>query len=155
MTAAELVIKMVMDATGMRAEAERVDGKLDEIASSADRAGRQMDDMGRTGEASLRELNARADRAGAAFLNLAKKVGGVVAGFITVDAILGTASAYYEQADAIGRTSESLGLSVERMQAWQAVAVQTGGEAEEMADRFRDMSDYISVYIVGKNLFIS
>ena len=143
MTAAELVIKMVMDATGMRAEAERVDGKLDKIASSADRAGRQMDDMGRTGEASLRELNARADRAGAAFLNLAKNVGGVVAGFITVDAILGTASAYYEQADAIGRTSESLGLSVERMQAWQAVAVQTGGEAEEMADRFRDMSDYI------------
>ena len=143
MTAAELIIKMVMDATGMRAEAERVEGRLDEIASTADRAEKQVGDMGRTGEASLRELNARADRAGEAFLSLAKSVGGVVAGFITVDAILGTASAYYEQADAIGRTSESLGLSVERMQAWQAVAVQTGGEAEEMADRFRDMSDYI------------
>lgn len=143
MTAAELIIKMVMDATGMRAEAERVEGRLDEIASSAARAEKQMGDMGRTGEASLRELNARADRAGEAFLSLAKSVGGVVAGFITVDAILDSASAYYEQADAIGRTSESLGLSVERMQAWQAVAVQTGGEAEEMADRFRDMSDYI------------
>lgn len=143
MTAAELIIKMVMDATGMRAEAERVEGRLDEIASSADRAEKQIGDMGRTGEASLSELNARADRAGEAFLSLAKSVGGVVAGFITVDAILDSASAYYEQADAIGRTSESLGLSVERMQAWQAVAVQTGGEAEEMADRFRDMSDYI------------
>lgn len=74
------------------------------------------------------------------FASVAGKALAVIGG---VAAIKSAADAYYEQAEAIDRTAQSLGLSMERLQAWQGAAATVGGEAEELADRFRDMSDYI------------
>lgn len=51
--------------------------------------------------------------------------------------------AYIGNTAALDRTAESLGLSVERLQMWQGAAQAAGGEAEEIADRFRDLNDYI------------
>ena len=168
MNVAELVIKLLLDGAGVKAEAARVDdaladvekqakdaGKsldqsagvgaaaLKDVQRQADEAGKSLTDMGRDGERSLDALDRMADRLGSGLLSVAKRVGGALAALWSVDAIQAAAAAYYEQATAIDQTAQSLGLSIERLQAWLGAAATVGGEAEEIADRFRDMSDYI------------
>lgn len=168
MNVAELVIKLLLDGAGVKAEAARVDdaladvekqakdaGKsldqsadagaaaLKDVQRQADEAGKSLTDMGRDGERSLDALDRMAERLGSGLLSVAKRVGGALAALWSIDAIQATAAAYYEQATAIDQTAQSLGLSIERLQAWQGAAATVGGEAEEIADRFRDMSDYI------------
>ena len=143
MNVAELVIKLLLDGAGVKAEAARVDDALADVEKQAKDAGKSLDDMGRDGERSLDALDRMADRLGSGLLSVAKRVGGALAALWSVDAIQAAAAAYYEQAAAIDQTAQSLGLSIERLQAWQGAAATVGGEAEEIADRFRDMSDYI------------
>lgn len=168
MNVAELVIKLLLDGAGVKAEAARVDdaladvekqakdaGKsldqsadagaaaLKDVQRQADEAGKSLTDMGRDGERSLDALDRMADRLGSGLLSVAKRVGGALAALWSVDAIQSAAAAYYEQATAIDQTAQSLGLSIERMQAWQGAAATVGGEAEDIADRFRDLADYI------------
>lgn len=143
MNVAELVIKLLLDGAGVKAEAARVDDALADVEKQAKDAGKSLDDMGRDGERSLDALDRMADKMGSGLLSVAKRVGGALAALWSVDAIQSAAAAYYEQATAIDQTAQSLGLSIERMQAWQGAAATVGGEAEDIADRFRDMSDYI------------
>lgn len=143
MNVAELVIKLLLDGSGVKTEATRVDGSLADVEKQAGRAGDALDDMADTGRRGLEAVDHLADRAGAGIASLARRVGGALAALWSVDSLKNMAAAYYQQAEAIDRTAQSLGLSIERMQAWQGAAAAAGGEAEDMADRFRDMSDYI------------
>ena len=168
MNVAELVIKLLLDGAGVKSEAARVDdaladvekqakdaGKsldqsadagaaaLKDVQQQADKAGKALTDMGRDGERSIDALDRMAERFGSGLLSVAKRVGGALAALWSIDAIQATAAAYYEQATAIDQTAQSLGVSIERLQAWQGAAATVGGEAEEIADRFRDLSDYI------------
>ena len=143
MNVAELVIKLLLDGKGVKAEATRVDEALADVEKQAKDAGKSLTDMGRDGERSLDALDRMADKMGSGLLSVAKRVGGALAALWSVDAIQAAAAAYYEQATAIDQTAQSLGLSIERLQAWQGAAATVGGEAEDIADRFRDLSDYI------------
>lgn len=55
---------------------------------------------------------------------------------------------YYEQAQAIEKTSDALGMSIEDWQAWQRTAAAAGVDAEELSTRFMDLGDWMQDLIL-------
>ena len=55
---------------------------------------------------------------------------------------------YYEQAQAIEKTSDALGMSIEDWQAWQRTAASAGVDAEELSTRFMDLGDWMQDLIL-------
>ena len=129
MNVAELVIDMVLNARGARAEVRRVDNDLAKTKADADKAGKALQDA--------------ADKGASSWGGFAKVLGGALVALGGAAVVLSSIGTYVDQAAALDRTSQSLGLSIERLQAWQGAVQAAGGEAEEAADRFRDLSDYI------------
>lgn len=129
MNVAELVIDMVLNAKGARTEVKRVDNDLKGVKKDADKAGDA--------------LQQAADKGSSSWSGFAKVLGGALVALGGAAVILSSLNNYIDQAAALDRTSQSLGLSMERLQAWQGAVQAAGGEAEEAADRFRDLSDYI------------
>ena len=129
MNVAELVINMVLNAKGARAEVKRVDNELRDVRDDADKAGDA--------------LQRAADQSSARWWGLVKVLGGALGALGGAAMVFSSLARYVDQAAALDRTSQSLGLSIERLQAWQGAVVEAGGDAEEAADRFRDLSDYI------------
>ena len=123
----------------VRAEAEKMRESL--VAAGASK--RELDALDRAAKKLGVTLKDSTEKGEGGFTRLASTAGKALAVIGGVAAIKSAADAYYEQATAIEQTSKSLGLSMERMQAWQGAAATVGGDAEGIADRFRDMSDYI------------
>ena len=55
---------------------------------------------------------------------------------------------YYEQAQAIEKTSDALGMSIEDWQAWQRTAAAAGVDAEDLSTRFMDLGDWMQDLIL-------
>lgn len=55
---------------------------------------------------------------------------------------------YYEQVQAIEKTSDALGMSIEDWQAWQRTAAAAGVDAEELSTRFMDLGDWMQDLIL-------
>lgn len=55
---------------------------------------------------------------------------------------------YYEQAQAIEKTSDALGMSIEDWQAWQRTAAAAGVDAEKLSTRFMDLGVWMQDLIL-------
>lgn len=168
MTVRDFVIRLLLDRTQLRqgladtrAElrdvgavssraADTARDALNDAARDGRRAGRDVADAaGDAADALRREGNAGrnagesiaggAKEAAAQTERLKRSIGAAIAAAGGIAAVM----AYIGNTAALDRTAESLGLSVESLQMWQGAAQAAGGEAEEIADRFRDLNDYI------------
>lgn len=129
MNVAELVISLLFKGSEAQTEIRKTETDLHKLEDSADKAGDALRDA--------------ADKGSSSWSRFGTVLGGALAALGAVAMVRGALTAYVEQAAAIDRTSQSLGLSIERLQAWQGAVQAAGGSAEEAADRFRDLSDYI------------
>lgn len=164
MTVRDFVIRLLLDRTQLRQGLADTRAELRDVGAvssrAADTARDALDDAARAGrdvadaagdaaDALRREGNAGrnagesiaggAKEAAAQTERLKRSIGAAIAAAGGIAAVM----AYIGNTAALDRTAESLGLSVERLQMWQGAAQAAGGEAEEIADRFRDLNDYI------------
>ena len=131
MTVRELVVELILKATGLKqglADAER---GLAGVTDAAQKTERQAE---RTGKA----LTAAAKDGQGAWENLK----GAILGVASVAGIVGAATNFAEQTKQLAQYSSQLGMTVEQWQAWQGAAQSMGIEAQDLYDTFRDMSDW-------------
>ncbi len=107
---------------------------LDDLGSSAREAGKELEDAGNRGALSFERLKGVAAQALAV-------IGGV-------SILKSSIAQYYEQAQAIEKTSDALGMSIEDWQAWQRTAAAAGVDAEELSTRFMDLGDWMQDLIL-------
>lgn len=107
---------------------------LDDLGSSARDAGKELEDAGNRGALSFERLKGVAAQALAV-------IGGV-------SILKSSIAQYYEQAQAIEKTSDALGMSIEDWQAWQRTAASAGVDAEELSVRFMDLGDWMQDLIL-------
>lgn len=107
---------------------------LDDLGSSAREAGKELEDAGNRGALSFERLKGVAAQALAV-------IGGV-------SILKSSVAQYYEQAQAIEKTSDALGMSIEDWQAWQRTAAAAGVDAEELSTRFMDLGDWMQDLIL-------
>lgn len=107
---------------------------LDDLGSSARDAGKELEDAGNRGALSFERLKGVAAQALAV-------IGGV-------SILKSSIAQYYEQAQAIEKTSDALGMSIEDWQAWQRTAASAGVDAEELSTRFMDLGDWMQDLIL-------
>lgn len=168
MTVRDFVIRLLLDRSQLRQGLADTRAELRDVGAvssrAADTARDALNDAARDGRRAGRDVADAADdaadalrREGNAGRNagesiadgakeaadqtdrLKRSIGAAIAAAGGIAAVM----AYIGNTAALDRTAESLGLSVERLQMWQGAAQAAGGEAEEIADRFRDLNDYI------------
>lgn len=110
-----------------------------DVADAADDAADALRREGNAGRNAGESIAGGAKEAADQTDRLKRSIGAAIAAAGGIAAVM----AYIGNTAALDRTAESLGLSVERLQMWQGAAQAAGGEAEEIADRFRDLNDYI------------
>lgn len=111
-----------------------------EVANGAEDAASALEDEGEEGRKAGDKIAAGAESATKKTDGLKDSIKKAIAAAGGIAAIY----AYITNTASLDRTAESLGLSVERLQMWQGAAQAAGGDAEEIADRFRDLNDYIT-----------
>lgn len=88
---------------------------LDEVGRKASESGKNLQDAAKKGDSAFQAL----------IPTLAK-----VAGFVGVGlSIKGLVSTYLDQADALGKYSDALGVNMEEVQAWEEAVKHAGGDA--------------------------
>lgn len=110
-----------------------------DVADAADDAADALRREGNAGRNAGESIAGGAKEAADQTNRLKRSIGAAIAAAGGIAAVM----AYIGNTAALDRTAESLGLSVERLQMWQGAVQAAGGEAEEIADRFRDLNDYI------------
>lgn len=168
MTVRDFVIRLLLDRSQLRQGLADTRAELRDVGAvssrAADTARDALNDAARDGRRAGRDVADAADDAADALRregNAGRNAGESIAGGAkeaadqtdrlkrSIGAAIAAAGgiaavmAYIGNTAALDRTAESLGLSVERLQMWQGAAQAAGGEAEEIADRFRDLNDYI------------
>lgn len=168
MTVRDFVIRLLLDRSQLRQGLADTRAELRDVGAvssrAADTAREALNDAARDGRRAGRDVADAADDAADALRregNAGRNAGESIAGGAkeaadqtdrlkrSIGAAIAAAGgiaavmAYIGNTAALDRTAESLGLSVERLQMWQGAAQAAGGEAEEIADRFRDLNDYI------------
>lgn len=111
-----------------------------EVAQGASEAAKSLKKVESAGEKAGREIAEGAKKGGQGYERLTS----ILVKAAAILGAVGLAKGYIEQAAALDQTAQSLGMNVESLQEWQGAARMAGGEAEEMADRFRDMADYMT-----------
>lgn len=121
-----------------------------ETAREGSRAGRQVADAARDAADALKNEGNAGKNAGDKIADAARdaasqtdKLKSSIGAAIAAAGGIAAVMSYIDNAATLDRTAESLGLNVERLQMWQGAAQDAGGDAEEIADRFRDLNDYI------------
>lgn len=110
-----------------------------DVAEAADDAADALKKEGKAGKNAGNNIADAARDAAAQTDRLKSSIGAAIAAAGGIAAVM----SYIDNAATLDRTAESLGINVERLQMWQGAAQDAGGEAEEIADRFRDLNDYI------------
>lgn len=108
--------------------------RLEALDAAAKRLGISLKDAADTGALSFERLK-----------GTLTKVLGVIGG---VSILKSSIAQYYEQAQAIEKTSDALGMSIEDWQAWQRTAASAGVDAEELSTRFMDLGDWMQDLIL-------
>ena len=140
MNAGELVISLLLKSGGFKTQVQDAQKDLDKTGDAGQQA------MKKTGDAAQKagkELEGAALKGAGGFGRLLPVLGKTVALLGGMAALKGMASHYLDTAAAIDRTSRSLGMNMQRLQAWQGAAQTVGVEAEEVGNFFRDFNDYI------------
>ena len=139
--------------------AERSSGDIARLGSSARNTGGELEDAGKRGGRGLDDLGSSARDAGKEledagnrgalsferFKGVAAQALAVIGG---VSILKSSIAQYYEQAQAIEKTSDALGMSIEDWQAWQRTAASAGVDAEELSTRFMDLGDWMQDLIL-------
>ena len=140
MNAGELVVSLLLKSGGFKTQVQDAQKDLDKTGDAGQQA------MKKTGDAAQKagkELEGAALKGAGGFGRLLPVLGKTVALLGGMAALKGMASHYLDTAAAIDRTSRSLGMNMQRLQAWQGAAQTVGVEAEEVGNFFRDFNDYI------------
>lgn len=126
-------------------------GALDDVAQVGRQAGREVADGAEDAASALGEEGEEGRKAGdkiaagaADATSKTKTLKDSIKEVIAAAGGIAAIYAYITNTASLDRTAESLGLSVERLQMWQGAAQAAGGDAEEIAERFRDLNDYIT-----------
>lgn len=148
-------------ASSLQAAFEEAVQKGREISEVTKEYQRMREELIRTGAAKerLEALDAAAKRLGVSLEDAAdkgafgferlKSVAAQALAVIGGVSILKSSIAqYYEQAQAIEKTSDALGMSIEDWQAWQRTAAAAGVDAEELSTRFMDLGDWMQDLIL-------
>lgn len=159
MNAGELVVSLILSAGDFKAQVQNAQKGLDGVQAAAVDAGRDMEDAAKRGGRGLDNLGSAARSAGKELEDAGNKgalsferLKGVAAQALAViggvSTLKSSIAQYYEQAQAIEKTSDALGMSIEDWQAWQRVATSVGVDAEELSTRFMDLGDWMQDLIL-------
>ena len=121
---------------------------IEDILVAADGSTRELSRLGKAAQSAGKELEQAGNKGALSFERLKgtlTKVLGVIGG---VAVIKSSIAQYYEQAQAIEKTSDALGMSIEDWQAWQRPAAAAGVDAEELSTRFMDLGDWMQDLIL-------
>ncbi|WP_294624636.1 phage tail tape measure protein [uncultured Bilophila sp.] len=121
---------------------------IEDILVAADGSTRELSRLGKAAQSAGKELEQAGNKGALSFERLKgtlTKVLGVIGG---VAVIKSSIAQYYEQAQAIEKTSDALGMSIEDWQAWQRTAAAAGVDAEELSTRFMDLGDWMQDLIL-------
>lgn len=121
---------------------------IEDILVAADGSTRELSRLGKAAQSAGKELEQAGNKGALSFEQLKgtlTKVLGVIGG---VAVIKSSIAQYYEQAQAIEKTSDALGMSIEDWQAWQRTAAAAGVDAEELSTRFMDLGDWMQDLIL-------
>lgn len=108
----------------------------DEVKKGADEAKKSTDKL----DDSLKNSNKAADQLGGKFLGMATAATTAIAAFLSVGAITAGVFAAAQYADQLDEASESLGTSVEELDAWGGAAKQAGGSLEGLIGSVRGLA---------------
>lgn len=124
----------------------RTTGK--ELGDAARKGGRSLDDLGSSARDAGRELEKAGDKGTFSFERLQDVAARALAVIGGVSILKSSIAQYYEQAQAIEKTSDMLGMSIESWQAWRQTAAAAGVDAEELSTRFMDLGDWMQDLIL-------
>ena len=140
MNAGELVISLLLKSGKFKAQVQDAQNDLDKTGQAGQAA------MKKTGDAAQKagkKMEGAGLKGASGFGRLLPVLGKVTAILGGVAALKGMASHYLSTAAALDRTSRSLNMNMQQLQAWQGAAQSMGVEAEEVGNFFRDFNDYI------------
>lgn len=127
MNVAEIVISLLLKAGGFKTEVADAQRSLDKTGEAGEQA---MDKVSKAAQKTGTDMANAAGRAGTAWEALKPRLM-AVAGLLGVGlGFKATVDAYLQQADALGKYSDSLGVAVEDVQAWEEAVKHAGGSAE-------------------------
>ena len=127
MNAGELVISLLLKAGSFKAEVEDAQQRLDK---TGDVGAKAMNEVGSAAQQAGKDVAGAAEKGGSAWSGLIPTLT-KVAGILGVGlSIKGAINTYLEQADALGKYSDSLGVAVEDVQAWEEAVKHAGGTGE-------------------------
>lgn len=124
----------------------------DEAADDVGRLSDSLDDASESGNrttGSIDETSQAATRGSESFSGLAKSVGGLVAAYVSWQAI---SSAVFDQAlqtDQVGKFSQTVGESIEDMDAWGAAVERNGGSADSFRGSVSSLSSAMADIALG------
>lgn len=133
------------DISRLGSSARNTGGKLEDAGK---RGGRGLDDLGSSAREAGKELEDAGNRGALSFERLKSVAAQALAVIGGVSILKSSIAQYYEQAQAIEKTSDALGMSIEDWQAWQRTAASAGVDAEELSTRFMDLGDWMQDLIL-------
>lgn len=91
----------------------------------------------------LTEMDGATRRVGDSFLGLAKQLGGLLAAYLTADAVIGGFKRSIDYAANLDQASKSLNVNVETLDAWDNAIRRTGGSAEQFNNMLRGFAQHL------------
>lgn len=116
----------------------------DEAAKKVDDLGESLEDAGKSGESAARGLdqaNAEAASGVDAFNGLAKSVGGLVAAYLSWQAISAAVLGQAVATDEVGKFADTMGLAIEEVDAWSEAAIRSGGSADGFRNSVESLNE--------------
>lgn len=158
MNAGELVVSLILSAGDFKAQVQSAQKGLDgvqaaavdagrDMADAARRGGRGLDNLGSAARSAGKELEDAGNRGALSFDRLRGAASQALAVIGGVSILKSSIAQYYEQAQAIGKTSDALGMGKD-WQAWQRAAASAGVDAEELSTRLMDLGDWMQALIL-------
>ena len=140
MNAGEFVISLLLKSGGFKTQVQDAQKDLDKTGDAGQQA------MKKTGDAAQKagkELEGAARKGAGGVSALIPTLGKVLGLLGGIAAVKGGVSSYLDQADALGKYSDALGVSVLDVQAWQEAVKHAGGSADQFRGSLTALNERI------------
>jgi hypothetical protein len=126
-----------------------------DAGEAADDVGRLSDELDGAGDAGgaaaagVDESSQAAQRGAESFNSMAKTVGGLVAAYLSFGAVSAAVFGQALATDQVGKFSETVGLSIETVDAWGAAVALNGGSADSFRGSIQSLNSAMSDIALG------
>ena len=114
-------------------------GDASQLKAETKEVEKESEKLGKT----FREMDSATKQVGGSFLNLAKQLGGLLAAYVTADAVIGGFKRSIDYAATLDQNSKALNVNVEMLDAWDNAIRTTGGTAEGFNSTLKGFAQHL------------